>query len=104
MPGEGEVLGITVMLSGGVGGSVVLGAVHDPGLHRVDELVEAHGDAIASQGIHGVDEDWIAHHPNLEAFQVLDAPDRFLAVVDIARAGVHPAKPDKSCSWMVRQD
>src|SRR6187455_3298048 len=57
VPGERVVLGMSVVLAGGVGRSVVLGAVDDPGLHGVDELVHAHGDAVAAERIHGVDED-----------------------------------------------
>src|SRR5215470_16289878 len=39
--GEGEVFGVTIVLPGGVGRRVVLGPVHDAGLHGVDQLVEA---------------------------------------------------------------
>src|SRR4051795_2096598 len=35
LPGERVVLGMSVVLAGGVGRSVVLGAVDDPGLHGV---------------------------------------------------------------------
>src|SRR6266478_10204712 len=100
MPGERVVLGVAVMLPGGVGRSVILGPVDHARLHRVDELVEAHSYAIPTERVHGVDEDRIPHHPDLEPLEVVDTLDRFLAVVDVARAGVHPAKPDESCGRM----
>src|SRR5262249_55643660 len=48
-------------------------------------------------------EDRIPHHPDLEPLEVADILDRLLAVVDVARAGVHPAKPDESRGRMIRQ-
>ena len=70
MPGQRVVLGIPVVLAGVVGRLVVLGAVDDAGLHGVDELVHAHGDAVAAERVHGVDEDRVAHHADLQALEV----------------------------------
>src|SRR4051812_46890352 len=43
----------------------------------------------------GVHEHRVAHHPDLEALEILDLLDRLLRVVDVARPGVHPAQADK---------
>ena len=61
------------MLAALVGRLVVLRAVHDAGLHGVDELIEAHRHAVAAERVHGLDEHGIAHHADLEALEVLDA-------------------------------
>ena len=93
MTGERRVLGIAVMLAGDIGRRIVFGAVHDARLHGIDELVETHGDAVAAERIHGVDEDRVAHHADLEAFQVLHRPDRPFAVVYVAAAGIIQHRP-----------
>src|SRR5438105_4988933 len=53
-------------------------------------------DAVAAQRVHGIDEERIAHHADLEALEIGNGPDRSLVVVDVARAGVHPAQRDQA--------
>ena len=48
---------------------VVLGAVDHAGLQRAVELVEAHRDAVAAHRVHRLDEDRVAHHPDLLPFR-----------------------------------
>jgi hypothetical protein len=93
--GQRVELGELEVAEGVVARRVVLGAVDDAGLQRVVDLVHAHGDAVAAEGVHGVDEDGIAHHPDLEALEVVDRTDRALDVVDAAGAGIHPGEPDQ---------
>jgi hypothetical protein len=76
-------------------GSLFSAPSTDPGLHRRVELVEAHGDAVAAHGVHGLDEDRVAHHAHLHALQVRGLGHR-LVRIDVARARVHPAQRDEA--------
>ena len=89
------VLRVTIVLAALVARLVVLRAVDHAGLHRIDQLVEAHRDAVAAEGVHGVDEHGVAHHSDLEPLEVVDRLDRLLAVVDVTGAGIHPAQADQ---------
>src|SRR4029450_7291076 len=65
------------------------------------ELIHAHGHAVAAERVHGVDEDRIAHHADLQPLEVVDRADRFPAVVDVARPGIHPAQADQAGGRMI---
>ena len=84
------------MVLGDEGWEVVLRAIDDARLHGVVELVKAHTDAVAAKSIHGIDEQRIAHHADLEAFEVLQALDRTLGIIDVARARVHPTETNEA--------
>ena len=47
-----------------------LGRIDHVGLQRAEGFVVAHGDAVAAHGVHGVHEQRIAHHANLQTLQV----------------------------------
>ena len=96
MLGHREIFGHLIMVLRHERWRIVLGAVDHACLHRAEDLVEAEGYAIAAQRVHGVDEQRIAHHADLEALEVGNGPDRPLVVVDVARAGVHPAQRDQA--------
>src|SRR6266852_2174334 len=74
---------------------IVLGAVDDAGLQRAEDLIVSHGDAIAAERVHHVDEHRIAHDAHLEALEIVDAVDGPARVVDAARARIHPADADQ---------
>ena len=95
------VLRIAIVLTRRVARLVVLRAVDDAGLHGVDELVEAHRDAVAAERVHGVDEDRVAHHADLQTLEVVHRLDRLLAVVDVADAAAHPAQADQVRGRMI---
>ena len=101
MPGLRVEFRVAIVLAELVARLVVLGAVDHAGLHAVDELVEAHRDAIAAERVHRVDEQRVAHHADLETLQILDLFDRLLAVVDVADAGIHVAQADQTGGRMV---
>src|SRR5438045_8268195 len=103
MAGARIVLGVAVVLAALIAGLVVLRSVYDAGLHGVDELIEAHGDAVAAERVHGVDEHGIAHHADLETLEILDRLDRVLAVVDVAGPAIHPAQANEHGGNMVEK-
>ena len=74
---------------------IVLRPVDDTGLKRGEHLVVTHRHAVAAERIHHVDEHRVAHHPHLEALEVVDAADRPLGVVHVAGARIHPCEADQ---------
>ena len=66
-----------------------------PGLQCAEHLVVAHGDAVAAERIHHVDEHRVTDDADLEALEVGKGLDRPLGIVDAAGAGIHPAQADE---------
>ena len=59
---------------------VVLRPIHHAGLQGAVGVVVAHGDAVTAHGVHGVDKQGVAHHTDLETFEVGRRLDFLLGV------------------------